>query len=176
MRTKILSGIRVFLAPSRFGYRMSVVKKLQELAINRLDLSGYISCEPGAIVGEVLKKMREHRVNAVLVESEGRLVGIFTERDVLTKIADQPQNWVLTIAEFITHNPQNLTSQQPISEALQLMNAGHYRDVPIVDHDGGIEGNLPQHEIIRFLTDQFPEDIYNLPPDPDRIAQTKEGA
>ena len=56
------------------------------------------------------------------------------------------------------------------------MNAGHYRDVPIVDHYGGIEGNLPQHEIIRFLTDQFPEDIYNLPPDPDRIAQTKEGA
>ena len=169
-------GPRVFLAPSRVIYRMSVVKKLQELAINRLDLSSYISCEAGAIVGEVLKKMREHRVNAVLVESEGRLVGIFTERDVLIKIADQPQNWVLTIAEFITHNPQKLTSQQPISEALQLMNAGHYRDVPIVDQDGGIEGNLPQHEIIRFLTDQFPEDIYNLPPDPDRIAQTKEGA
>ena len=135
---------------------MSVVKKLQKLAIIRLDLGGYITCELGAIVGEVLKRMREHRVNAVLVESEGRLVGIFTERDVLTKISDQLQNLVLTIAEFITHNLQNLTSQQHISETLQLMNAGQYCDVPIVDHEGGGEGNLPQHENIRFLTDQFP--------------------
>lgn len=155
---------------------MSIVQKLQEMAISRLDLSGYIACESSAIVGEVLKKMREDRVNAVLVEQDGHLLGIFTERDALTKVADQPATWGMPVADFMTRDPQSLTSQQPISKALQLMNAGHYRDVPIVDENGAIEGNLPQHEVIRFLTDQFPQDIYNLPPDPDRVASTKEGA
>ena len=155
---------------------MSIVKKLQEEAIGRLDLSGYLSCEADAIVGEVLKKMRASRVSTVLVETAGQLTGIFTERDALLKAADNPETWGLPIAELMTRDPQTLTSQQPISKVLQLMNAGHYRNVPVVDESGRIEGNLPQHEVIRFLTDQFPHDIYNLPPDPDRIAQTKEGA
>ena len=155
---------------------MSVVKKLQEETIGRLDLAGYVSCEADAIVGEVLKRMRASRVSAVLVETAGQLTGIFTERDVLVKVADNPETWDLPIAELMTGNPQSLTSQQSISKALQLMNAGHYRNVPVVDESGRIEGNLPQHEVIRFLTDQFPQDIYNLPPDPERIAQTKEGA
>ena len=155
---------------------MNIVKKLQELAINRLDLDGYVSCAPDTIVSEVLKKMRGSRVSAVLVEVDGRLVGIFTERDALTKVANEFSTWSSAVEVFMTRNPQSLTALQSIGEALQLMNAGHYRNVPIVDEHGHIEGNLPQHEIIRFLTDQFPHDIYNLPPDPERIAHTKEGA
>jgi hypothetical protein len=48
--------------------------------------------------------------------------------------------------------------------------------VPILDGEGNVVGNLPQCELIRFLTDQYPREVYNLPPDPDRIATTKEGA
>ena len=155
---------------------MSIVKKLQEFAINRLDLEGYVRSDSGASVGHVLRKMRDRRVSAVLIEENDRLLGIFTERDALTKVADNPSTWEREIAHFMTRDPQSLSSQQPISEALKLMNAGHYRNVPIVDENGRIEGNLPQHEVIRFITDEFPQDIYNLPPEPDRIAHTKEGA
>ena len=62
---------------------MAVVTKLHEEEIRRLDLSGFVSCSPDALVGEVLKKMRETRVSAVLIESAGELAGIFTERDAL---------------------------------------------------------------------------------------------
>jgi CBS domain-containing protein len=155
---------------------MNIVQMLQEETLDRLDLTGYAQTDPATTVGEVLKIMRELRVSAVLVAEEGRLVGIFTERDVLTKVADAPSTWDRPVVDFMTRDPQVLSAQQPISEALQLMNAGHYRNVPVLDAEGRIEGNLPQHEVIRFLTDQFPQDIYNLPPDPDRIAHTKEGA
>lgn len=155
---------------------MKVVQKLQEEVISHLDLDGYALCEPQESVLDVLKKMRHQHVSAVLVEEDGRLVGIFTERDVLTKVTDQPATWTRPVAELMTCDPHSLDAQQPISSALRLMNAGDYRNVPIVDKDGRIKGNLPQHEVIRFLTDQFPEDIYNLPPDPERIARTKEGA
>ncbi len=155
---------------------MKVVEKLQEEAIVHLDLDGYARCAPQELVLDVLKKMRHQRVSAVLVEEDGRLAGIFTERDVLTKVTDQPATWMRPVAELMTCAPHSLDAQQPISSALRLMNAGDYRNVPIVDENGRIKGNLSQHEVIRFLTDQFPEDIYNLPPDPERIARTKEGA
>ncbi|MCY4606569.1 MAG: CBS domain-containing protein [Gemmatimonadetes bacterium] len=155
---------------------MKVVQKLQEEVIGHMDLDGYVLCEPQEPIVEVLKKMRHQHVSAVLVEEDGRLVGIFTERDALTKVVDQPATWTQSVAELMTRDPHSLDAQQPISSALRLMNAGDYRNVPIVDENGRIKGNLPQHEVIRFLTDQFPEDIYNLPPDPERIARTKEGA
>ena len=155
---------------------MNIVQLLREEVLSRLDLGGYISCDGGCVVGDVLKKMRESRVSAVLVEVEGRVAGIFTERDVLTKIADNASVWGHSVAEFMTRDPQSLCAQESIGKALRLMNNGHYRNVQIVDEDGRIEGNLPQHEIIHFLTDQFPKDIYNLPPDPERIPHTKEGA
>ena len=155
---------------------MAIVNKLREREIGRLDIGGFITYGVDASVAEVLKKMRETRVSAVLVESAGKLAGIFTERDALIKVTDNPDTWCRPISALMTACPQTLTARQPISKALQLMNAGHYRNVPIVDDAGAIEGNLPQHEIIRFLTDEFPQDIYNLPPDPERIAHTKEGA
>lgn len=162
--------------PRARGFLMRVVQKLQEEVIGHLDLDGYAVCEPQEPIAEVLKKMRHQHVSAVLVEEGGRLVGIFTERDALTKVADQPATWARPVAELMTREPHSLDAQQPIRSALRLMNAGDYRNVPIVDKKGHIKGNLPQHEVIRFLTDQFPEDIYNLPPDPERIARTREGA
>jgi CBS domain-containing protein len=112
----------------------------------------------------------------VLVVDGDELRGVFTERDVLTKIADNPQTWQQPVANFMTRKPQVLKPDQPISAALHLMEEGHYRNVPILDADGRVVGDLPQHEVIRFLTDQFPREVYNLPPDPDRVATTKEGA
>jgi CBS domain-containing protein len=155
---------------------MSIVRRLQEEKIARLDLSGFEKVGAGTLVSEVLKRMRARRVSAVLVESQGRLVGIFTERDVLTKVVDAPALWEEPVEAVMTAGPQTISPDQPISDALRLMNAGHYRNVPVLDAQGRIAGNLPQHEVIRFLTDQFPQEIYNLPPDPERIAQTREGA
>lgn len=162
--------------PRKRGFLVTVVQKLHQEVIGHLDLDGYAVCEPQEPVVVALKKMRHQHVSAVLVEEDGRLVGIFTERDALTKVADQPATWERPVAEVMTRQPHSLDAQQPISSALRLMNAGDYRNVPIVDENGRIKGNLPQHEVIRFLTDQFPQDIYNLPPDPERIARTREGA
>ena len=123
---------------------MKVVQKLQEEIIGHLDLDGYAVCGPQEPVVEALKKMRLQHVSAVLVEEDGRLVGIFTERDALTKVTDQPATWTQPVAELMTRDPQTLDAQQPISSALRLMNAGDYRNVPIVDEHGRIKGNLPQ--------------------------------
>ncbi len=155
---------------------MPIIEKLREVQISRLDLTDFARCVAETPVAEVLRMMRTEKVSAVLIVEGDRLVGIFTERDVLLQIADTPSTWPRPVGEFMSEKPQVMRPDRPISEALHLMNEGHYRHVPILDAEGSVVGSLPQHELIRFLTDQYPREVYNLPPDPDRIATTKEGA
>ena len=156
---------------------MSIERDLQEETIGRLDLSGYVSVQKGTAISEVLDAMRLNRTSAVLVvDGAQRLVGIFTERDVLSKVVDVPSTWSEAVDTAMTSGPETLGCEEPVGHALRLMNAGHYRNVPILEEGGRVAGNLSQHAIIRFLTDRFPTEIYNLPPDPDIVPRTREGA
>jgi CBS domain-containing protein len=159
-----------------FGKAMQIVEKLREVSVYRLDISGFVRSGPDASIAEVLKLLRTAKVSAVLVVDGDELLGIFTERDVLTKVADNPETWQRPVADFMTRDPHIVQPDLSVNEALLLMTEGHYRNVPILDAGGRLVGNLQQHEVIRFLTDQFPREVYNLPPDPDRVATTKEGA
>jgi CBS domain-containing protein len=149
---------------------------LQAEAVSRLDLSDFFAVDGSHIVSYVLDIMRLQHLSAVLVLEGEALVGIFTERDVLLKIADKPETWGQPVRQFMTTSPQGLGPEDTILSALRLMNAGHFRNMPVCDKQGKPLGNLSQSSIIRFLTDRFPRDVYNLPPDPEAIPQSKEGA
>ncbi|HJP30775.1 MAG TPA: CBS domain-containing protein [Candidatus Latescibacteria bacterium] len=156
---------------------MTLVHSLQDARISHLDLTGSISILGEVPVGEVLSRMRDERASAALIEdSDGRLIGIFTERDVLLKIADDPARLSDQVQQHMTVNPQTISPDDTAGHAVHFMNAGHYRNVPVLDAEGRTTGNLSQHAVIRFLTDHFPREVYNLPPDPEKIARTREGA
>lgn len=156
---------------------MRLVQALQEARISHLDLSGSVRVRPGAAVGDVLARMREARATVALVEDQRqRLVGIFTERDALLKVADDPAALSLAIDKLMTANPRVVSPDDRVGAALHFMNEGHFRNVPVLDAAGRIVGNLSQHAVIRFLTDHFPREVYNLPPDPELISRTREGA
>jgi CBS domain-containing protein len=145
--------------------------------ISRLDLTTYATARAGTSIAETLALMRERRVSAVLVEDEAdRIVGIFTERDVLLKVAGEADAMDQSVDSVMTPKPQTLSPDDTVGHALQLMNEGHYRNVPVLDENQGVVGNLSQHALITFLTDRYPREIYNLPPEPDMIPQTREGA
>jgi CBS domain-containing protein len=156
---------------------MSLVQALQDARISHLDLSGSISIMGDVPVGEVLSRMRAERASAALVQDvEGHLIGIFTERDVLHKIAGEPARLGDSVQKHMTASPQTVAPDDTAGHALQFMNSGHYRNVPVLGPDGRAVGNLGQHAIILFLTDNFPREVYNLPPDPEKIPRTREGA
>jgi CBS domain-containing protein len=56
------------------------------------------------------------------------------------------------------------------------MDEKHFRNVPVVNDNGQVIGNLTHHAIIKYLADRFPESVYNLPPDPDRVTSNRDGA
>jgi CBS domain-containing protein len=79
--------------------------------------------------------MKEHRVGAVLVLQEGRLAGIFTERDALFRVIAEGRDPATTrVAEVMTANPRTIAPDRPFGHALHLMYEGGFRHVPVVDN------------------------------------------
>ena len=57
---------------------------------SRLDRrADHVVVRPGTTIGEAARIMKEYRVGCVLIEKEGRLLGIFTERDILTSLSER---------------------------------------------------------------------------------------
>jgi CBS domain-containing protein len=158
------------------GATMSLERDLQAERVGQLDLSAYTTVAPTARVGAVLEQMRCDRCGCALVVEEGRLVGIFTERDVLCKLVDVPEQWERPIHEFMTPRPDTVGPNDRVGAAMQRMNRGHYRNVPVVDAAGGVVGNLTHYAILQFFSDRFQHEIYNLPPEPDQVPKAPEGA
>jgi CBS domain-containing protein len=63
-----------------------------------------------------------------------------------------------------------------IKDAIELMQTGRYRNVPLLDADGTLVGVVRQNDVIRYLAESFPEELLNLPPRPHQKMKEPEGA
>ncbi|RPH84445.1 MAG: CBS domain-containing protein [Candidatus Rokuibacteriota bacterium] len=120
----------------------------------------------GATVQEAIERMLAHRQAGVLVvDADGRLAGIFTERDVLTRVAGQgrdPRH--VALGEVMTRDPEALRPGDRVAYAVHAMSVAGYRTVPLVDGDGKPLGVVTVSDVIRWLAGLFPEAVLNLPP------------
>jgi CBS domain-containing protein len=130
---------------------------------------------PDASVGEVLRLLKAHRAACVLVCSEHRPLGIFTERDALAWMASD-QSADLPIESLMSRKPTTVHDEVTVGEAIRLMAQGSYRRLPIVSSDGRPTGVLGVHGLVHFLVEHFPQTIYTLPPKPDSVQAEREGA
>ena len=99
---------------------------------------------PEASVADAIRTMLERRVGAVaVIDSEKRVAGIFTERDVLRKLALSGQDPEKTpVREMMTTPVELATSATGPGEALATMVERHFRHLPIVDNEGKLLGML----------------------------------
>lgn len=144
--------------------------------ISELPLREPIIVDADATVVAAVNAMNEHRTGCVLVQRGGKLTGIFTERDVLTKVIFRNGNSSMTVEAFNTSNPETLEATATIAFALNKMSVGGYRHLPIVDRDGRPVGVLSVRDIVDFLVELFPDGVLNLPPSPEKgIAKSLDG-
>jgi CBS domain-containing protein len=86
-------------------------------------------------VAAAAQLMKEHRIGALLVVQEGRLAGIFTERDALFRVIGEGRDPATTrVGEVMTANPRTIAPDRPFGHALHLMYEGGFRHVPVVDN------------------------------------------
>jgi CBS domain-containing protein len=116
------------------------------------------------VVGEMKSKGR----GAALVEEDGALVGIFTERDLLNRIDYGDALWShVVVRDVMTPHPMVIRSDDSLNEALRRLTAGHRRHLPIVDQRGRVLGLISIRDILTYIAERFPEEMMNLPPHPD---------
>lgn len=102
-------------------------------------------------VRAVVQRMMKDNIGCVLVQTGSDLVGIFTERDVLNKVSDDLMRLDRPVIDFMTPSPLTLTRQDSIGYALQGMDLGGYRHMPVVNADGAAVGMLSARDILRFV-------------------------
>lgn len=117
---------------------------------------------------KVVEQMKALGRGAVLVEEDGALVGIFTERDLLNRIDYTDQLWShMIVRDVMTPHPMVIRPDDSLSEALRRLTAGHRRHLPIVDDRGRVLGMISIRDILTFVAERYPEEMLNLPPHPD---------
>ena len=138
--------------------------------------AGHVAVPLGTTIGQAARIMKEHRVGCVLVEESGKLVGIFTERDILTKLVGTGYDpATVAVDGVMTPDPETLTPDDPIAFALQRMSVGGFRHLPLVDVHKHPVGILSVKDIVDYLAEHFPQEILNIPPEPGRQPRIPEG-
>jgi CBS domain-containing protein len=125
-----------------------------------------LSVPPGTVLSECLRAIqRSGTGDSVFVcDADGRLVGVLTERDVFARLVIGAVDVSKPVESLMTTEPRTLRLDQTILDAIELMQTGRYRNVPLVDDDGLLVGVVRQNDIIRYLAESFPEELLNLPP------------
>jgi CBS domain-containing protein len=133
----------------------SVEADLLRDRIERLWPKSPSTVSPDTPVGTVLKKMVDERIGCVMVVDKGKLAGIFSERDALMKLNTDARRFLeKPIAQFMTPDPVTLETNDRIAFALQKMNVGGYRHIPIL-FNGKLAGVISIRDILRYLTERI---------------------
>ncbi len=134
-------------------------------------------CVPrGTPIETVIRRMEEMRIGNALILDGEKLAGIFTERDVMTRVVEPGIDGRTPIEKVMTERPKTLKVDDTVADAIRLMSRGGYRHIPIVDGGGKVVGSLSVKVLVSYLAEHFPCQVYNLPPDPHQIQRSPEGA
>jgi CBS domain-containing protein len=109
-----------------------------------------VSTHPKATALEVSKTMITEGVGAVVVDDGGRLVGIVSERDVVSRVVVMGRDPEKTlVSEIMTADVRTITEGLTIESALELMHRGRFRHLPVVDAAGKVVGMLSVRDVLR---------------------------
>ncbi len=145
--------------------------------LNNVTTQPPLVVDADATLAETIGRMREGLRGCALVIDAGRLVGIFTERDVLMRVVGRPINFERTaIRDYMTRDPVTLPSDSSVAFALNRMLIEGFRHIPLVDQHGHPTGVVSMRLLIEYLSDFFNRDLLNLPPEPRASFRNREGA
>jgi CBS domain-containing protein len=97
-----------------------------------------LAVEPSDTIGEAAEKMTRHGVGAVVVSDFGRMIGIFTERDLMRAVAGRVHSSEARVREWMTPDPITMTEDASVEEAGQTMIERGFRHIPVVSGERAV--------------------------------------
>jgi CBS domain-containing protein len=161
----------------------AVATRVPSLAEERLKVLARrdpVTVEPGTSLRASIAAMQVTGTgdSVFVTDADGRLVGVLTERDIFGRLVggdvgpidlDQP------IESLMNREPRHLHLEETIGDAIELMQTGRYRNVPLLDHEDHLVGVVRPQDILKYLAEAFPEELLNLPPRPHQQMEKPEG-
>ncbi|MEE8148341.1 MAG: CBS domain-containing protein [Longimicrobiales bacterium] len=150
--------------------------------VTMLRVTKPVTLAPQDSVTDAVRGMQAEHRGAVVITEDGspatRLTGIFTERDVLFRIVDQGRNpATLPLSEVMTVDPEVLPNTSTIAYALNKMSLGGFRHIPVVDEEHRPAFVVSVRDVVGYLVEAFPREVFNLPDDPSAPTnRSREGA
>lgn len=144
-------------------------------SIRNLEPHLAVTVPASATIGEAIEIMLDRGIGAVLVTAgDGKIAGIFTERDVMKRVAASGVDRSRAVSEVMTPDPDTLGPDDGVAFALNRMVVEGYRHIPIVDGENP-PGILSVRDVVRYAVSLMPARVLNLPPEPSLEARSPEG-
>jgi CBS domain-containing protein len=120
------------------------------------------SAKPEMLVYDALQIMAEKNVGALLVLNEGRLVGIFSERDYARKVVLKGvSSHKITVRDVMTAEVISVTPEQSIEDCMALMTNKHFRHLPVLENNT-LVGMISIGDVVKAIISQHEETIKHL--------------
>ena len=130
-----------------------IERSLMEDPVSVLQPKRPVTVLPTATVGQTIQIMLDCDIGALMVvDASGKLLGVFSERDLLTKVAGIHDPFIdLPVQNFMTANPETVKTTDTLAFALHKMDVGGYRHLPMLK-DGRPVGVISVRDMLRHIT------------------------
>lgn len=155
---------------------MELSKNLRIDSVSRLNSPAPLRVGPMQSVAEAVVAMRADGVGSVLVCDGDRLLGIFTERDLMRRVLAEGKPLTIPVTSCMTADPVVVSDRDSIGAAIRRMEEGGYRHLPVVDAAGRVVGMLSVKRIVHYLVEHYPKTVHNQPPNPGLVPTAPDGA
>ena len=137
-----------------------------------------VTVRPGTSLHACLELIRETGMadSVFVTDKDGHLEGVLTERDIFAHLVGPDADLDQPVENLMIDHPNTLHLDQPVRRALELMQTGRFRNVPLVDDDNLLVGVVRPVDVLKYLAEAFPEELLNLPPRPHQQMVATEGA
>jgi CBS domain-containing protein len=134
-----------------------VGQSIMKNSLSKLKSKAPVIIPPTTTVAEAVELLRGKNIGCVLIGTKDKIVGVFSERDVLLRLGEKYQESAdQLVTQFMTINPEQLDINTPIAFALNRMSVGHFRHLPITS-EGQLVGIISIRDILSFLSEWYPD-------------------
>jgi CBS domain-containing protein len=142
--------------------------------VSVLQTDDYVAVSPYTPLSQAIEAMKDDEGGCVIVSDDGRVAGIFTERDLLNKIMGEDVDFESPISKWMQPAVETLSSEATIGDAVRLMNEKGFRNIPLVKGNQ-LVGSISVFDIITYLAECYPKETMNLPPLPAQVMDSVDG-
>jgi len=131
-----------------------VEQTVMQLPLTALEMSVVHSIPPDTTLEDAVQTLNRQKIDILEVVEDGRLIGLLSVRDIVMRVGPNYRDKLSRpVREFMTPKIETLPPDAPITFAINKMDVGGYRHVPVVQH-GKMVGVVSSRDVIRYLIKQ----------------------